>query len=376
MSDEDLDKQHQASGKRIAELRKQGQSLRSRDLTSGLIFIVTVIMLLIMSTEFVDRLGHNFVWSFDHIKDVIYDNDFPGDFVGKLATDNFFLLIPLFIACMIAALSSPFIFGGWNFSLGSIRFKPEKFDLVKNIINIFSKRILTEIMKSMIKITVLMGILFYFCYAKKEDILNIVNMPLRTAIKDAASIIQEFIIVIAVSLIFIILFDVVYSFFEYQKRNKMSTQEIKDEHKESEGSAEVKKKLRSNQLALYKQRLGLTVPKAHVIITNPTHYAIALRYDENKDKAPKVVAKGKDFLAQQIKTIGIANSVPIYPAPELARAIYHTAKVNNEIHPGLYMAVAIVLSYIHQLRNYQHGHGQMPQRADDLSIPKELIFDK
>ena len=176
------------------------------------------------------------------------------------------------------------------------------------------------------------------------------------------------------TVILLIIFDVFYQYAQFQNQSKMSDQELKDEYKDAEGSAEVKRKIRSSQFAMYRQRLSVSVPRANVIVTNPTHYAIALRYEANKDKAPKVVAKGKGPVAQQIRSLAIANGVPIYEAAPLARAIYHTTKLNTEIHPELYMSVAIVLSYVHQLKNYQMGIGKQPEYVEDLEIPKEFIF--
>jgi len=188
------------------------------------------------------------------------------------------------------------------------------------------------------------------------------------------SIIKSFIILLCITLIALMAFDVFYQYVQFQNQSKMTGQELKDEYKDTEGSVDVKRKIRSAQFALLRQRLAVSVPQANVVITNPTHYAIALKYDAKKDRAPKVVAKGKGPLAQQIRFLAIANAIPIYEAPPLARAIYHTSKVNTEIHPELYMSVAIVLSYVHQLKNYQMGAGKQPDFVEDLEIPKEFIY--
>lgn len=375
MADDGLEKQHQASSKRIADLRKKGQTLRSRDLAGGLIFVVTVITLLVMSGHFQAQFKLNFVGSFNQIKTVMQDDNFPGGFVHQLIMDNFTMMIPVFLMCLLAAIASPFIFGGWNFSLEALGFKFEKLNPIGNLKNMFSKRIFVEIGRSLFKVSIITAVLFYFAYTRKNDMFHLLDQPLHAAMTNCTYLIEEFIVIISVALIAIVLFDVIYNYYDYQNKIKMTSQELKDEYKEAEGSVEVKRKLRSKQLALFKQRLTIVVPKATVIITNPTHYAIALRYDENKDHAPKVVAKGKGFIAQQIRTIAISNGVPIYQAPELARAIYHTSNINSDIQPGLYMSVAIVLSYIHQLRNYQQGVGQQPKIATELNIPKEFIYN-
>ena len=170
--------------------------------------------------------------------------------------------------------------------------------------------------------------------------------------------------------------DMVHSYFGYQKKVMMSLQEVKDEQKETDGNPEIKRKIRAAQMAASRQRIQLDVPSATVIITNPTHYSVALKYTEHVDKAPKIIAMGKNNLAAEIRLTAIKHAIPIYEAPELARAIYFTGKVGSYIIDDLYMAVAIVLSYIAQLKNYQIGLGNKPDYVNDLQVPKQYHFDK
>ena len=370
------EKQHLPSAKRLEHLRREGQTMRSRDLTSGLVFLVAIGTLIFISGQFKIRMESNFVWCFTHFRQVIEAPQFNCAFLAKLAIENFLLLLPLLLTLMAAALFSPFIFGGWNFSMKSVEFSWAKLNPMKYFSNIFSMRIVYEMFKSLIKVAVLMTVLIYFVFDEKASIIALTNMPVKAAINAGFTITERFIVVISVALILIVIMDVIYHYFEYQGRTKMSTQELKDEHKESEGSPEMKRKLRSAQFAILKQRLSSTVPKASVVITNPTHYAVALRYDESKDGAPKIIAKGKGHIAQQIRQLAVANAIPIYQAPPLARAIYNTSNIGSTLHPGLYMAVAIVLSYVHQLKNFQQGIGALPKQAGDLRIPQELIFDE
>lgn len=370
------EKQHDATSKRLGELRSQGTTLRSKDLVSGLVFAVGVIMLFLTSTQIKNRIVGNFLIAYDGIKLVMHNEEFPGPVLTRLVFNNFFMLLPIFMVVFMTALLSPFVFGGWNFTLKALHFKLESLNPINNLGNIFSIKIFFNVFKSMLKVSIIIGVLVMYSLNRKEDIIGLVNLPVKTSIYAAYAITKEFIILISSSLVIIILYDVISNFFEYQKKVKMTTQELKDEHKDTEGNADVKRRLRSAQFAILKQRLSVTVPQATVIITNPTHYAIALKYDERKDHAPKVLAKGKGFVAQQIRQIAISNRVPIYQAPLLARAIFNTSKINSEINPGLYMAVAIVLSYVHQLKNYQHGLAQQPQYISDLKIPEEFIYDE
>lgn len=375
METESQDKQHQASAKRLSEMRKKGSVPRSRDLTSSLVLIMAVMILVNMSSTFKGRLIENFSLSFGSINDVVSNNVELSYVIKKMAMDNFILLLPLFILLFAVVLASPFLFGGWNFTLEVLGFKFEKLNPLTNLQRIFSPtKALIEIFKSVLKAAFIISVLASFFYYKKAEIFSLINYPASVAIHGSYSLVSGFAIILCCSLIILALADVIYHYFQFQKDSKMSTQELRDEGKDAEGNVEVKRKIRSKQMALIKQRLSVLVPQATVIITNPTHYSVALRYDERKDTAPKVLAKGKDFSAQQIRQIAVANAIPIYEAPALARAIFHTTKIGFEIHPALYMAVALVLSYVHQLKNFQSGRGQQPKFVSDFEIPKEFIY--
>lgn len=369
-----LEKKHQATAKRITELRKQGQSLRSRDLTSGLVFISGVIALLFISNQLRIRIQDNFISAFKQIGQIVINDSLPYEFIRNVFMDNIVTLFPLFLATVLAAILSPFIFGGWNFSFHSVQFNFEKLNPITNLKNIFSKRIFLNVFKSLYKVVLIISILVFYIYDKQYDIVKLATLNLYPAMYGSYTIVSTYIYIISSSLIIIIISDVVISYFEYLHKSKMTTQELKDESKETEGNADVKRRIRSSQMALMKQRLSVTIPRANVVITNPTHYAVAIKYDPNKDKAPKVIAKGKGYIAQQIRRISAVHGITIYEAPVLARAVYNTSKIGSEIRPELYMAVAIVLSYVHQLKNYQQGVGHLPQIISDLQIPKEFIY--
>jgi flagellar biosynthetic protein FlhB len=377
MENDGQEKQHAATGKRIAELRRKGSVMRSKDLASGLVILVAVIAVSNMTTQFKNRLEENFTISFNAISHILTYQDDLTLILAKMVYSNFVFLLPVLLLLLVTILLSPFVFGGWNFSLEALQFNIGKINPITNLKSIFSpKRMAGEMFKSMLKATVIMAMLFYFVYNKKEEIFILINHSPKTAIIASYSILKGFVITLIEALIFLVAFDVMYHYFQFQNQIKMSTQELKDEHKDAEGSVEVKQKMRAKRFALLRQRLSQTVPQAHVILVNPLHYAVALRYDQKKDQAPKVVAKGKDAVAQQIRTIAISNGIPIYQAPALARAVYHTTKINHEIDSGLYMAVAIVLSYVHQLKNYQMGVGQVPNYVSEFDLPEKFIYEE
>lgn len=376
MSDDADDKQHQATGKRLTDLRKQGNTLRSKDLTSCLVIISMYIMLLFMGEHIGAVLKDNFIFAFHSAQNVGKHPHLLADTMQRLFTDSIYSLVPILLVSVVAAFLSPFLFGGWNFSLDVIQVNFTKLDPTKHLKNLLSKRVFVDIARSSVKVTFILGVLFLFAINKRHDIMLLSTMPLTTAYQAAYGLVREYLVYIAITIVFVAIFETLYHFFDYQKRTKMSNQEVKDENKQMDGNPEVKRKIRSKQLALIRQRLSMSVPKANVIITNPTHYAVALRYDDKKDKAPKVVAKGKDLIADQIRLIAISHGIPLYQAPPLARSIYHTTDVGQEIHHDLYMAVAIVLTYVYQLKMYQQGHGDVPNLVSDFDIPPELTYDE
>lgn len=374
---EDQDKQHAATPKRLSEMRKRGTVLRSKDLTSGLLFVVTILFLSHISSQFQATLKNNFIFSFSSIKQLIHQPDYFVFALKSISKKNFMLILPLLGMIFLTAFLTPFFFGGWNFTLDVLKFELTKLSPINNLRRLFSiKDTLIEIFRSILKSCLISAILVAFLYLNKNNIIKLMNDNIFFSVDSGAHLIWKFIVMLCFAVAFLAALDAVYHYYKFQHKAKMSSQEVKDEAKDMDGNVETKRRVRSRQLAILKQRLSQAVPQAHVVVTNPTHYAVALRYDSDKDRAPKVIAKGKELIAGQIRQLAIANGVPMYEAPILARALYHTTEINFEIHPDLYMAVAIVLSYVNQLKNYQLGLGQPPKFVNDFEIPKAFIFDE
>lgn len=375
MADDAQDKKHLPTGKRLSDLRREGNVLRSKDLSGGTIFLTTVLLLIYMAGDIKIKIQESFFYSFSSIKSVLQDPHCLSNVITKVLINNIGQLLPIFIILFLITFLTPFLFGGWNFTLDVLQFKIHKLNPLNNIQKIFSfKNTLTEILKAMIKVSMFMGVLIAYFIANKNHIFDLTNQETNTAIQAGFLTVKDFIVYLCVALIFTTLFDMGTHYYKYLEQSKMSTQEVKDEHKDIEGNVESKRKMRGKQLALLKQRLMQSVPQADVILTNPTHYSVALRYNNTKDRAPKVVAKGKDLMAGQIRQIAIMNGINIYQAPELTRAIYFTTKIGHEIHPALYKAVAVVLSYVYQLKRYQMGAADLPQFVSEFEIPKEFVY--
>lgn len=376
MDDDKEQKQHAATGKRLAELSEKGQTLRSKDLSGGMLLFATVIIMMLIGPYFCNVIVKNYFRAFTHINEVANNEGVVIKLFDQMVFDTVYVVLPFLILIVVVPFLPVFLLGGWNFSLKAVRFKWETLDLFKNIGTLFSARIFVDIAKSTLKFAVIAILFTYFMFNNTDALFLLTIGDPHHAFGAMYDLIERFTIYLLLGAMIIASVDALYSYYDYHNRIKMTLQEIKDEAKEADGSPEVKRKMRSMMMSILRQKVKQMVPEANVIITNPTHYAIALRYREGVDRAPKVIAKGKGVMAKYIRGLATNHSIPIYEAPTLARAIYHTTKLNAEVQPALYVAVALVLSYINQLRFYQMGQGPMPLKADNLEIPPEYIFNR
>jgi len=373
MSDEAEDKELDPTPRRQTEMRQQGKTLRSKDLSSAILLASAIMMILFMSDSIVGRIQQNFTQLYSSIPDVVSNQPQLFKILKSVVFSNFLMLIPFFVMLMGMAFCSVFFVGGWNFSLQVISFNLGKIDPLKNFFSIFSKRMFVDVAKSSIKFAIIMGFFVYFVIYNQKDIISLSYLELASAITVFCSILKKFIMLLFTGVGVIVAIDILISYFTFKNANKMSLQEVKDEYKQSEGDGSTKRKIKSLRRKMAKQRILQLVPTATVVITNPTHYAVALRYRENQDRAPIVVAKGKGHIAQYIRQIALTHGVTIYEEPPLARAIYFTSKLGATINPELYMAVAFVLTYINQLRRYQYGQGPLPNKME-INLPPEYLF--
>lgn len=374
MSQDAEDKQHKPTPKKLQKLKKDGVFLRAREFSSGISLLVGMMLLILLSHYFMMVMKHNFVSVFTQLNSIVGDEEAGFTLYKRLAFNNFLLVLPIGIILGVAVMAVATLLGGFGFSTSLLKFKAERLSPMKNLKRIFSFQQVIEVIKSTLKFILFLGVLFIFLYQESAEIFNLSLMHRTNAFIEAYHLIRLFLMYMMFPIIIIASIDVLYNYMKHHKKIMMTSQEIKDEHKDSEGSPDVKRKIRATQQALARRNIQLAVPQSTVIITNPTHYAVALRYDEKKDKAPKIMAKGIDHMAAEIRLLAIKNSIPIYESPQLARAIYFTGKVGTYIHSDLYMAVAIVLSYVVQLKNYQRGLAEKPNYAKDLKIPKSFHF--
>ena len=293
----------------------------------------------------------------------------------QVSMDGFMLVLPLGIGLILMAFLANYLMGGLHFSKDSLKFKGERIHLFKNLKKMVSLGKLFELIKSILKLLLFFGTYAIFLKYNEVEVISLSTTKDSHVLIHAFEIIQRFLFYMVPPVILLALVDGIYNYFSFKKKTKMTLKEVKDERKDSEGSPELKQKIRAKQNSIAYMNMQRDVPASTVVITNPTHYAVALKYDENEDDAPKLMAKGVDKFAQEIRMLAIKSGVPIYQAPMLARAIYFHNEVGHCIHEELYRAVAVVLVYVSQLQKYQYGLGEMPEPLQDIPVPEHYFND-
>lgn len=282
-------------------------------------------------------------------RELLLDERYLLPALAEIGFHAFTSLLPLAVVLLCAVFLSSAALGGWSFSLKAAAFKTERLNPIKGIKRIFSVNGLNELVKAMAKFALVAVIAVSWLWYSVDRLLALGRQPIGEAILGALKICGVSLLVVSLGLLVIAAFDVPFQVWQYQKKLRMTRQQVKDEFKETEGRPEVKSRIRALQQEVATRRMMEELPTADVVITNPTHFAVALKYDESKMGAPKVIAKGKDLLAQRIREVATEHRVPLFSAPPLARVLYRTTEIGDEIPARLYTAVAQVLAYIYQL---------------------------
>ncbi len=372
--DDSQERTLEATPKRKQQLREEAQVPRSRELNRVMLLLSGAIIIFFTGKVVFDTFHSvtNDIFNLSH-QDLITDNIMLIKF-GQAIYHMFLSLLPFFIATFLIVFLTPFMLGGFVISKKAIAFKGGRMNPLKGLKKIVSINSLTELIKSIIKFCVILATGILVLWLQFPKILVIGQLPIEQAIIQGLTTVSIALISISSVLIFIAAIDVPIQIYQHSKKSKMTLKEMKDEMKETDGSPEMKHYRRSMQQTLAHQRMMQEVPKASVVITNPTHYAVALYYDQNSSHAPKVIAKGVDYVAEKIIAVAKENKVSIFQAPPLARSIYFSTKIGYEIPQGLYIAVAKILAYLYQLKHFTAGFGSRPVaiKEFDLPIPEDL----
>lgn len=376
MADDDSqEKTEEASGRKLEKAREEGQIPRSRDLTNTVVLLFGAIGLYyfadFMFSRIIGLTRANFILK----RETIFDTNAMIAQLSSAIYEGMMSMMPFFALMIAASLIGPVALGGWLFSMDALMPKGSRMDPMAGLKRMFGPKALIELLKALAKVLVILGgtILLLQFYA--QEIYRLSDQAVNVAILHSAKISIEATIALSAVTLLIAAVDVPLQIYEYAKKLKMTKQETKDESKDSDGKPEVKGRIRQLQREMAQRRMMASVPEADVIITNPTHYAVALRYDPDTMATPIMLAKGGDNIALKIREIAKAHNIEIIESPVLARAIFHTTELDNEIPAGLYLAVAQVLAYVFQLRNHRRGKGEKPKYPRNIDVPKDMYFD-
>ena len=374
MADTDQERTEQPTGKRLQQAREKGQIARSKELGTASVLLAAVFGLLMVKESLAGAMVKILTMGFTLDRDQAFDPNAMGAMVPALLRELLHPLGLLFMLVAIAAFVGNTLMGGMNFSSEAMLPKWSKLSPLNGLKRMFGVQSLVELIKSIAKVVFITLFAWLMLSSQFNHLLTLSLEGYPGGIIDALDLLLWMLIILCCALIPIVAIDVPFQQWNHMRQLKMTKQEVKDEFKDSEGKPEVKGRIRRLQMEMAMRRMMGDVPKADVVITNPTHYSVALKYDTAKPgAAPKVVAKGTDEIAMKIREIAREYEIPIMPSPGLTRAIFHSTEIGHEIPEGLFAAVAQVLAYVYQLKKFRRGRGRRPNPlAKDLPIPPEF----
>ncbi|KOY01500.1 flagellar biosynthesis protein FlhB [Pseudomonas nunensis] len=375
-SESGQDKTEDPTDKRKKESRDKGEVARSKELNTLAIMLVGSAALLIFGGALAQDMMELMRINFTLPREVIMDQKSMANYLLHSGQIGLWAIQPIMISLVLAAIIGPISLGGWLFAFGSLAPKFSRMNPLSGLKRMFSTKALVELLKAFAKFIIVLFVALAVLSSDIDDLQRIAHEPLELAIIHSLQVVGWSTLWMACGLIIIAAVDVPVQLWESHKKLLMTKQEVRDEHKDQEGRPEVKQRIRQLQREMSQRRMMAAIPDADVVITNPTHYAVALKYDPEKGGAPMLLAKGSDFLALKIREIAVANEVLLLESPALARSIYYSTELDQEIPGGLYLAVAQVLAYVYQIRQHRAGKGKRPDPLkDDLPIPPDLRRD-
>lgn len=370
--DSSQDKNLPATERKLQKTRKDGQGARSRDLSHLAILGMGGVAMLIGAQPLTNHLKLAFIQQFSFNAQAVQSPAQMLERLLQMGSIGLIACVVFALATMSAALISGILAGGWIFSFTPVAPKFSRLNPLSGVANLFSKQQMVTVVKMVLMTIVLSFVGWKYLAGGLEQMARVISQPSPMALAMVGEWLVGGVGIMLLVVFMVALIDVPLQAFLFKSRLKMSHQEVKQEHKESEGNPEIKGKLRQKQREIANRASVGAVPKADFVVMNPTHYAVALRYDEASMDAPQVIAKGTDLLAQKIREVAKAHDIPVLQSPMLARALYAHAELDQSIPAPLFTAVAQVLAYVYRLKAALRGEGQMPQALDEVPVPPEL----
>lgn len=371
--DSSAEKSQEPTPRRLEKAREDGDMARSKELNTMAMLLTGALGMIAFGAWMGDRMVAVMRDTLIIERADIFDTSAMFRQLGSAIMTGFSALIPLFIVLLIAAVLSSIALSGWNFAIKAVAPKASRMNPGSGLKRMFGTQALMELAKALAKVLVVAAIAVLVFYANRYEIQSIMTEPTEAAIAHTLVIVAWAVLAMSCAMILITMVDIPFQIHKHTEKLRMTMQQVKDERKDTDGRPEVKQRIRQLQFDMAQNRMMGDVPEADVVITNPEHYAVALRYQQGSAGAPELLASGVDHVAARIREIAGEHEIPIVESPALARAIYHNTRVGDEIPAGLYQAVAQVLAYVYQLRAWRKGKARTrPRLTGQLPIPPDL----
>ena len=368
----DFERTEPASPRRLEQAREEGQVARSQELNTFALLATVGLSVWFLGNQLLEGLTGMMRSGLTLSSGDGFETIQMVNLLGRHGASGFMTVAPVLLAAFLAALLAPMLMNGWLFTLKPLQPNFSRLNPLEGFGRIFSVRGLIELTKAVAKVVVVGGIAALVIWNSLDAVIALSNQPTGSAATHAARLVGWTLLLTVGGMVLIVALDVPYQLWNHYRKLRMSRAELRREAKETEGDPQIKARIRSLQREAARKRMMAEVPKADVVVTNPTHYAVALSYKENKMRAPRVVAKGRDLTAQRIREIAREHEVPVVEIPPLARALYAHAELEDEIPEKLYTAVAEVLAYVFQLRHFRKDGGRAPVLPTDIVVPGGL----
>ncbi|NWA00938.1 flagellar biosynthesis protein FlhB [Pseudomonas gingeri] len=375
-SESGQDKTEDPTEKRKKDSREKGEIARSKELNTLAVMLAGTGGLLVFGGALAQAMAELMRLNFTLSREVVLDQRYMAIFLLQSGKTALWAVQPILLTLLLAAFIGPISLGGWLFAAGSMAPKFSRMNPLAGLKRMFSTKALVELLKALAKFIIVLLVALSVLSSDIDDLVRIAHEPLESSIIHSLQVVGWSALWMSLGLLLIAAVDVPVQLWESHKKLLMTKQEVRDEYKDQEGRPEVKQRIRQLQREMSQRRMMAAIPEADVVITNPTHYAVALKYDAEKGGAPVLLAKGNDFIALKIREIAVEHEIMLLESPALARSIYYSTELDQEIPAGLYLAVAQVLAYVFQIRQFRAGKGKRPDPLkDNLPIPPELRRD-
>lgn len=370
--DSDLERTEPASERRIQEAREKGHIARSREWTTFAVLLGSALLLWWTAGDWWQGLRTLMDRQLRFTAAQLAQPKLMQESLHHATLETLMMFAPFLLGLLVVAAAAPMLVGGWLFSWNAVSPDFSRLSPAKGMARMFSSSSAAELVKTILKAGIIGAVGFYVLWSKRAEILSLMTEDFGTSVRHMGEITIRSLLAVIGAMSVIVLVDVPFQIWNYQKSLRMTKEELRQEAKEAEGDPQIKARIRQIQMQSARKRMMSQVPKADVIVTNPTHYAVALQYKEGEMGAPKIVAKGAFNVAERIVSLGQEHRVAILRYPPFARALYHHGKLDQEIPAALYQAAAEILAYVYQLKVYQTEGGVPPEQPPTLPVPENL----